>query len=92
MNTFDNGKERKLPSRPHDIPTPEPLKKFMEQGWAPSPLEGLKKNPVASFAGARRKKLSERFPNKRLIVQREHSKFAATTRTIASDHILLTHG
>jgi Xaa-Pro aminopeptidase len=40
----------------------------MEQGWAPSPLEGLKKNPVASFAGARRKKLSERFPNKRLIV------------------------
>ncbi len=68
MNTFDNGKERKLPSRPHDIPTPAPLKKFMEQGWAPSPLEGLKKNPVASFAGARRKKLSERFPNKRLIV------------------------
>lgn len=68
MNTFDNGKERKLPSRPHDIPTPEPLKKFMEQGWAPSPLEGLKKNPVASFAGARRKKLSESFPNKRLIV------------------------
>jgi Xaa-Pro aminopeptidase len=68
MNTFDNGKERKLPSRPHDIPTPEPLKKFMEQGWAPSPLEGLKKNPVASFAGARRKKLSETFPNKRLIV------------------------
>ena len=68
MNTFDNGKERKLPSRPHDIPTPEPLKKFMEQGWAPSPLEGLKKNPVASFAGARRKKLSENFPNKRLIV------------------------
>jgi Xaa-Pro aminopeptidase len=40
----------------------------MEQGWAPSPLEGLKKNPVASFAGARRKKLSESFPNKRLIV------------------------
>jgi Xaa-Pro aminopeptidase len=40
----------------------------MEQGWAPSPLEGLKKNPVASFAGARRKKLSETFPNKRLIV------------------------
>lgn len=68
MNTFDNGKERKLPSRPHDIPTPEPLKKFMEQGWAPSPLEGLKKNPVASFAGARRKKLSESFPHKRLIV------------------------
>jgi Xaa-Pro aminopeptidase len=71
MNTFDNGEkaaERKLPSRPHDIPTPEPLKKFMEQGWAPSPLKDLKKNPVAPYAVARRKRLSEAFPNKRLII------------------------
>jgi Xaa-Pro aminopeptidase len=66
--TFDQGKERKLPNRPHDIPTPEPLKKFMEQGWAPSPLDGLKKNPVASFAVARRNKLSAAFPGKRLVI------------------------
>ena len=66
--TFDQGKERKLPSRPHDIPTPEPLKKFMEQGWAPSPLDGLKKSPAAAYAVARRKKLSESFPGKRLII------------------------
>ena len=68
MATFDQGKERKLPNRPHDIPTPEPLKKFMEQGWAPSPLDGLKKNPVASFAVARRNKLSAAFPGKRLVI------------------------
>jgi len=68
MSTFDPGKERKLPARPHDIPTPEALKKFMEQGWAPSPLDGLKKNPVASYTTARRKKLSESFPGKRLVI------------------------
>lgn len=66
--TFDQGKERKLPSRPHDIPTPEPLKRFMEQGWAPSPLDDLKKSPAAKYAVARRKKLSESFPGKRLII------------------------
>jgi Xaa-Pro aminopeptidase len=66
--TFDQGKERKLPSRPHDIPTPEPLKRFMEQGWAPSPLDDLKKSPAAAYAVARRKKLSESFPGKRLII------------------------
>ncbi len=66
--TFDQGKERKLPSRPHDIPTPEPLKRFMEQGWAPSPLEDLKKSPAAAYAVARRMKLSESFPGKRLII------------------------
>ena len=68
MSTFDSGKERKLPARPHDIPTPEALKKFMEQGWAPSPLDGLKKNPVAPYTTARRKKLSESFPGKRLVI------------------------
>ena len=68
MATFDQGKERKLPTRPHDIPTPEPLKKFMEQGWAPSPLDGLKKSEVASFAVARRNKLSAAFPGKRLVI------------------------
>ena len=68
MSTFDPGKERKLPARPHDIPTPEALKKFMEGGWAPSPLDGLRKNPVAPYTTARRKKLSESFPGKRLII------------------------
>jgi Xaa-Pro aminopeptidase len=68
MSTFDPGKERKLPARPHDIPTPEALKKFMEGGWAPSPLDGLRKNPVAPYTTARRKRLSESFPGKRLVI------------------------
>ncbi len=68
--TFDKGEKsvKKTNLRPHDIPTPEPLKKFMEQGWAPSPLDGLKKSPATPFAVARRDRLSKAFPNKRLIV------------------------
>ena len=68
--TFDKGekKVRKSNLRTHDIPTPEPLMKFMEQGWAPSPLDGLKKNAVTPFAVARRAKLSKAFPNKRLVI------------------------
>jgi Xaa-Pro aminopeptidase len=79
VSTFDQGKERKLPARPHDIPTPEPLKKFMEQGWAPSPLEGLKKNPVATFTSTRRKRLSENFSGKRLLIP------AGTFKTRSND-------
>ena len=65
--TFDKG-EKKKNIRPHDIPTPEPLKKFMEQGWAPSPLDGLKKSPATTYAVARRERLSKAFPNKRLVI------------------------
>ena len=79
MATFDSGKERKLPLRPHDIPTPEPLKKFMEKGWAATPLDGLKKSDVASFAVERRKKLSAAFPGKRLVIP------AGTFKTRSND-------
>ncbi|NCX01110.1 MAG: aminopeptidase P family protein, partial [Actinobacteria bacterium] len=40
----------------------------MEQGWAPSPLDGLKKSPATTYAVARREKLSKAFPNKRLVI------------------------
>lgn len=69
--TFDKSNEKadkKKNLRPHDIPTPEPLKKFMEQGWAPSPLDGLKKSPAVTYAVARRERLSKAFPNKRLVI------------------------
>ena len=69
--TFDKSNEKaekKKNLRPHDIPTPEPLKKFMEQGWAPSPLDGLKKSPATTYAVARRERLSKAFPNKRLVI------------------------
>ena len=68
--TFDKGekKNKKSNLRTHDIPTPEPLMKFMAQGWAPSPLDGLKKSPATPYAVARRAKLSKAFPNKRLVI------------------------
>ena len=40
----------------------------MEQGWAPSPLDGLKKSPATTYAVARRERLSKAFPNKRLVI------------------------
>jgi len=40
----------------------------MEQGWAPSPIDGLKKSPATTYAVARRERLSKEFPNKRLVI------------------------
>lgn len=64
--TFDKAKRSNL--RNYDIPTPEPLMRFMEKGWAPSPLVGLQKSPATPWAVARRAKLSAAFPGKRLVV------------------------
>ena len=69
--TFDKSNEKaekKKNLRLHDNPAPEALKKFMEQGWAPSPLDGLKKSPATTYAVARRERLSKAFPNKRLVI------------------------
>ncbi|MFM2174967.1 MAG: hypothetical protein RLZZ527_43 [Actinomycetota bacterium] len=66
--TFDKGKAKKSTLRTHDIPTPEPLMRFMEQGWAPSPLVGLAKSPATPWAVKRRDRLSKAFPGKRLVV------------------------
>ena len=66
--TFDKGKPKRSDYRNHDLPTPEGLKKFMETGWAPTPLAGLKKSPATPYAVARREKLSKAFPGKRLVV------------------------
>lgn len=64
--TFDKAKRSNL--RNYDIPTPEPLKRFMEQGWAPSPLTGLAKSPATPWAIKRRAKLSAAFAGKRLVI------------------------
>jgi Xaa-Pro aminopeptidase len=69
--TFDKSNEKaekKKNLRLHDNPAPEALKKFMEQGWAPSPLDGLKKSPATTYAVARRERLSKAFPSKRLVI------------------------
>ena len=65
--TFDNGVPKREQTN-YDIPTPEALKKFMEQGWAPSPLVGLEKNPVSTWTAKRREKLSKAFPSTRLVI------------------------
>ena len=65
--TFDNGVPKREQTN-YDIPTPEALKKFMEQGWAPSPLAGLEKNPVSSWTAQRRAKVSSSFSGVRLVV------------------------
>lgn len=65
--TFENGVPKREQTN-YDIPTPEALKKFMEQGWAPSPLVGLKKSAVTEFASQRREKLSKAFPGIRLVI------------------------
>ena len=103
--TFDKSNEKvekEKNIRPHDIPTPEPLRKFMEQGWAPSPLVGLKKNPATPFAASRRERLSKAFPDKRLVIPagtfkvrsndtdyrfRPHSAFAWLTGISGSDAV-----
>jgi Xaa-Pro aminopeptidase len=66
--TFDKAEKKSSQVRSHDIPTPEPLMKFMETGWASSPLVGLKKSPAVKFAVDRRKKVSDAFPHLRLII------------------------
>jgi Xaa-Pro aminopeptidase len=66
--SFEEQKPKRSVERNYDLPTPEPLKKFMETGWAPSPLDGLTKNPATKWAVARREKLSKAYPNKRLVV------------------------
>ncbi len=59
--TFDKGKPKRSDYRNHDLPTPEGLKKIMETGWAPTPLEGLKKSPATPYAVARVKNYQKLF-------------------------------
>jgi Xaa-Pro aminopeptidase len=66
--SFDEEKPKRSEYRNYDLPTPEPLKKFMEEGWAPSPLKNPQKSPASKWAIARREKLSKAFPGKRLVI------------------------
>ena len=66
--SFDEEKPKRSIYRNYDLPTPEPLKKFMEEGWAPSPLKNLQKSPASKWAIVRREKLSKAFPGKRLVI------------------------
>ena len=65
--TFDKGPIKREQTN-YDIPTPDALRAFMEKGWAPSPLDGLKKSPASQWAVKRRAKLSAAFPHKRVVI------------------------
>ena len=65
--TFDKGPIKREQTN-YDIPTPDALRAFMEKGWAPSPLDGLKKSPASQWAVKRRAKLSAAFPHKPVVI------------------------
>ncbi|GGW48277.1 aminopeptidase P family protein [Streptomyces xantholiticus] len=52
----------------HDLPLSPEFEAFMAGGWAPSPLAGDVRLPVAGLTPSRRARLSARFPGERLIV------------------------
>ncbi|RLU86295.1 Xaa-Pro aminopeptidase [Streptomyces griseocarneus] len=52
----------------HDLPVTPELASFMASGWAPDPVGGDIRLPVAGLTPARRARLSARFPGERLLV------------------------
>ncbi|QMU69941.1 aminopeptidase P family protein [Streptacidiphilus sp. P02-A3a] len=52
----------------HDLPVPAALSEFMTGSWAPTPLPGLRSQPVAPWAARRRRALSARYPGERLVI------------------------
>ena len=92
--------EKKDGTRAHDAPNANALAEFMKSGWAPSPLEGVKPVEHLSFIEARRRRISARYPGKRLIFPagslkvrsndsdypfRAHSAYSWYTGIVASD-------
>ena len=59
--------EKKDGTRAHDAPNANALAEFMKGGWAPSPLEGVKPVEHLSFIEARRRRISAKYPGKRII-------------------------
>ena len=89
-------------TRSHDAPSAASLIKFMSKGWAPSPLEGVKRAPAVDYCEARREVLSAAYPGVRLIIPagsfkvrsndtdyrfRPHSAFAYLTGISAADAV-----
>ena len=92
--------EKKDGTRSYDAPNANALAEFMKGGWAPSPLEGVKPMDYLNFIEKRRKFLSAKYPNKRIIfpagsqkvrsndtyfVFRAHTEFTYYTGILAND-------
>ena len=92
--------EKKDGTRSYDAPNANALAEFMKGGWAPSPLEGVKPMDYLHFIEKRRKFISAKYPNKRIIfpagsqkvrsndtffVFRAHTEFTYYTGILAND-------
>lgn len=92
--------EKRDGTRSYDAPNANALAEFMKGGWAPSPLEGVKPMDYLHFIEKRRKFISAKYPNKRIIfpagsqkvrsndtyfVFRAHTEFTYYTGILASD-------
>jgi Xaa-Pro aminopeptidase len=99
-NQADDAVKTQSGERNYDAPNPQGLAAFMSEGWAPSPLEGISAHPVTSYAHARRRELSAKYPGIRLIIPsggykvrsndtdypfRPHAAFAYYTGIVAED-------
>ena len=54
--------------RIHDVAPSDNFAKFMREGWAPTPLTGIKPNSVVEWCVKRRTRLSEKFSSLRIIL------------------------
>ena len=92
--------EKKDGTRSYDAPNASALAEFMKGGWAPSPLEGVKPMDYLHFIEKRRKFISAKYLNKRIIfpagsqkvrsndtyfVFRAHTEFTYYTGILAKD-------
>ena len=92
--------EKRDGTRSYDAPNANALAEFMKGGWAPSPLEGVKPMDYLHFIEKRRKFISAKYPNKRIIfpagsqkvrsndtffVFRAHTEFTYYTGILARD-------
>ena len=71
-----------LPNR--QIPFSDAFKKFIVEGWAPYPTGLPDQLPAAAWARRRRERVSAQFPGERLVIRREDSRSARTTRITGS--------
>jgi len=93
---------KKTKTNSYDAPSADAWSKFMNTGWAPSPLIGFSASEVLPFGAERRARLSAEYPGIRLVIPagslkvrsndtdyrfRAHSAFSYLTGITATDAI-----
>ena len=69
MNSGSHAKsnEKDVEARTHDIPIEDAMIKFMKEGWAALPLNGVTSHPSIPYTKLRRDKLLEQYLGKRIV-------------------------